>query len=283
MSNLFIIGNGFDLAHGIKTTYEDFKNFLLLKNPNLLSISEEELDFYTDISEDSDKIFRLLIEAIDETEGGLWSNLEETLGTLDYNAFLSYNDYKNQEILLENLETRADVFKDLFYSWVHEINMDGVKLKQAFNSLIITGDQFLTFNYTRTLEDIYKVPEDVVFHIHGEAGDPVEFGHGADYRSNSSEEEQMIHEKLRKNTGKIIEDYYYFFEDLPNHQIKKIYSFGFSYSGVDQIYLSEIINNLNDTSGITWLFNSYDAERIEDYKLILEECGFQGNYDTFSV
>ncbi|MCL2417175.1 MAG: bacteriophage abortive infection AbiH family protein [Bacteroidales bacterium] len=29
MANLFIIGNGFDLAHGLKTSYRDFRNFLV--------------------------------------------------------------------------------------------------------------------------------------------------------------------------------------------------------------------------------------------------------------
>ena len=29
MTNLFVIGNGFDLAHGLKTSYEDFKLYLM--------------------------------------------------------------------------------------------------------------------------------------------------------------------------------------------------------------------------------------------------------------
>lgn len=28
MARLFIIGNGFDLSHGLKTSYKDFKDFL---------------------------------------------------------------------------------------------------------------------------------------------------------------------------------------------------------------------------------------------------------------
>ena len=30
MSNLFIIGNGFDIAHGLPTKYADFKNILVI-------------------------------------------------------------------------------------------------------------------------------------------------------------------------------------------------------------------------------------------------------------
>ena len=34
MSTLFIIGNGFDIAHGIPTKYSDFREFILGMYPN---------------------------------------------------------------------------------------------------------------------------------------------------------------------------------------------------------------------------------------------------------
>lgn len=282
MSKLFIIGNGFDVAHKLKTTYEDFRNYLQSSHTDAFSNCEEVNYSHQDISEASDVIFELLIEAINAAEGDLWSNLEETLGAIDNESILLKNGYKNADTLLENLGTRADVFKDLFDSWVYGIDMEEVKPKQEFMSLIETGDQFLTFNYTRTLENIYKVDEEAVLHIHGEAGDKLEFGHGAGYRDTASEEEQNVHKIFRKNTADIAEEHNGFFEELPKQQIKKIYSFGFSFSEVDQIYLRIIFEKL-DTSNITWLFNSHKKESIENYKGILKECGFKGEYNTFSV
>ncbi|WP_223546835.1 AbiH family protein [Priestia aryabhattai] len=38
MSNLFIIGNGFDLDHGLSTSYENFRKYLITKYPNALNI-----------------------------------------------------------------------------------------------------------------------------------------------------------------------------------------------------------------------------------------------------
>lgn len=35
MINLFIIGNGFDLGHGIKSKYDDFKKFIKKEYPNI--------------------------------------------------------------------------------------------------------------------------------------------------------------------------------------------------------------------------------------------------------
>ncbi|MBZ5482420.1 hypothetical protein JGU65_24860 [Bacillus sp. T_4] len=39
MSNLFIIGNGFDLAHRLPTSYKDFYKYLIKTYPNALNIS----------------------------------------------------------------------------------------------------------------------------------------------------------------------------------------------------------------------------------------------------
>ena len=40
MTNLFIIGNGFDISHGMKTKYSDFRNYLIKK----YSIKQADLE-----------------------------------------------------------------------------------------------------------------------------------------------------------------------------------------------------------------------------------------------
>ncbi|MHA4327792.1 bacteriophage abortive infection AbiH family protein [Bacillus cereus] len=284
MNKLFIIGNGFDLAHGIESTYEHFKNYLKLKYSGELSEWEDAKQRGEDISENSGIMFALLIEAIDMTEGGIWSNLEKTLGDLDYNYFLRHNDYRNEIRLLETLETRAEVFKELLYEWVHEINIGKANPKQDFIKLIGKGDLFFNFNYTKTLEDVYNVNADAITHLHGVAGESVKFGHGAGYRDEAGEEEQDVHEKFRKDTSKIAKEHSVFWkEQFPELQIKEIYSFGFSYGDVDQVYLTKLFESLGDTSDITWFFNSFDIEREEEFKDILEECGFNGKHAQYSV
>ncbi|MFJ5746952.1 bacteriophage abortive infection AbiH family protein [Bacillus cereus] len=298
MNKLFIIGNGFDLAHDIKSSYEDFKSYLESKDSDERSDWEDtmesdnfdersdwegETELGNDISEQSDVIFDLLIYAINEAEGGWWSNLEDTLGRINYDAFLSSNGYKNNEILLETLKTRADVFKDLLDSWVNEINIKDKQPKQDFIKLIGTNDLFFNFNYTSTLEKVYNVNKEKVFHIHGVAGEDVEFGHGAEYIYLGYEEAREVHESFRKDTGGIADAYDYYFKDLPNHHIQEIYTFGFSYGDVDQVYLKKIFKGLDVTNGITWFFNDYDKEREEEFKAILEKCGFKGKYANYSV
>ena len=57
---LYIIGNGFDIQHGLKSRYWDFKEYLDIKDRNLVDKLEEY--FGAD---------------------ALWSDFEETLAYLD--------------------------------------------------------------------------------------------------------------------------------------------------------------------------------------------------------
>ena len=41
MSSLFIIGNGFDIAHGIPTKYRDFREFIIKSYPEAIKYRDE--------------------------------------------------------------------------------------------------------------------------------------------------------------------------------------------------------------------------------------------------
>ena len=62
---LVIIGNGFDLAHGVHSSYLDFEK-TIGKNSTL----------------------RFNMETYLNVKGNLWANLEESLGRLNYSLFL---------------------------------------------------------------------------------------------------------------------------------------------------------------------------------------------------
>lgn len=62
-SDLYIIGNGFDLAHGMPTKYDDFKRWL---------VENDRID-----------VIQELQHAFPSTKGGnylLWSDFETALG-----------------------------------------------------------------------------------------------------------------------------------------------------------------------------------------------------------
>jgi len=66
MKVLLIIGNGFDLSHGLHTCYNDFKEYLYETDSVLYDLLKNKMSDF------------------------LWSNFEEDLGYLDFSDEISY-------------------------------------------------------------------------------------------------------------------------------------------------------------------------------------------------
>jgi hypothetical protein len=81
MANLFIIGNGFDLAHNVKSTYMDFKHFL--EDYYYATGKQIEVPYvYSSKLECSNlDAANLLVRLISKAEihGEKWSDLENSL------------------------------------------------------------------------------------------------------------------------------------------------------------------------------------------------------------
>ena len=74
---LYIIGNGFDLMHGMKTSYSDSKDWLL-------SVG------CTEIVEELQSIYKIQ----ENEECVLWADFEKALGEYDVDVALNW-DFKN--------------------------------------------------------------------------------------------------------------------------------------------------------------------------------------------
>ena len=93
MKKIFIIGNGFDTAHGLHTSYEDFRRFLCDQyivdeemNDAIVTIPEVSIGPKGDLVCDEDEVADFLIKIISvaEPNSEYWSELEASLGRLDY-------------------------------------------------------------------------------------------------------------------------------------------------------------------------------------------------------
>lgn len=90
MKKLFIIGNGFDRAHGLRTSYEDFHQYLKITYPDANEEDEQLPEVFQtpdggigcDDIEAVGFIMRLITQA--EPNSEQWSALEESLGRLDF-------------------------------------------------------------------------------------------------------------------------------------------------------------------------------------------------------
>ena len=173
MSDLFIIGNGFDRAHGMKTSYYNFHQFIKENSPNMPYIGVVEL-----VSQDSEnKIEGMIVYEpveyldffqiiIDQTDGPDWKNFEDALGRLDFSDILrdygtSYDTdsikYLNGRSI-ESIKQAVLTVKEMFPLWVNSILIDNrIKRKDRFQEMLKDSHYILNFNYTDTLEKIYFI------------------------------------------------------------------------------------------------------------------------------
>ncbi len=296
----------------MKTSYQSFREYLVEGYENITTnklilpegtIMPDGGLHYTD-----EEILSLLFYLIEATEsnGENWRDIERSLGHLEFDLVFDgfeeiYDkegdiDYwstarRNQEIT-SDLVIPATTIQEYFSEWVDSIDISKAKAKNDFNNLLQVGDQFLTFNYTDTLQAVYDVDDRDVCHIHGRQMEEIFFGHGndkdyseIDMGSNIGSEDDLgrIRRQLRKRTDIALKKHEDFFNKLEKTSIDKIYSYGFSFSHVDTIYLEEICR-VTDTTNVVWYFNDYNLDSNKKGKLILllRKCGYKGEFDTFS-
>ena len=241
MSKLYIIGNGFDLAHGIESSYEDFFKFIADGSKyGQLSVMLD--DFYGDC-------------------GDLWSDFETTLGLIkgqsihrfaesEVNAVeLDEKDlYRQEDLMGWTAQGIHNQLADAFTDWVNQINIEGVWKVYDLDK----NAQFLTFNYTQTLEHIYKIQAANVMHIHLCKEKPI-FGHGLEEYKESwpksgyesvltdmaRDRANELFTEFKKPVSVILERNEAFFDSLSG-KITDVHVIGHSLAKVDMPYFSEI-------------------------------------------
>ncbi len=294
---LFIIGNGFDLNHGLKSSFLDFKEFL---EETYLPTFNKIYPVYPNVGEgkdgelvvdpnDSAQILYHLISAISDTDD--WSDFENNLGDFDYHYILDlaekddtnpFHYYYNLEDIATNLRlSLLYSVSDLFCEWVEQIDLSHTIKQYSFHS----SDLFLIFNYTPLLEDLYEISPPNICHIHGSLKEGVcIIGHNNkertfdDYDDIISFSIENIHNSLLKNTAELYNHHIDFFQRIFNSDIEEIIVFGFSLSDIDSYYLTQIFNNV-DTSNVCLRLSAYEDKNEKQHKLsVLRQLGFSGFY-----
>lgn len=155
---LYICGNGFDLHHGYKTRFTDYKEFLKEHYPYSFSNFEE---------------FRYLDLSLSDK----WSDLEQSL-TINYEECIDdaisefYPDISEDSdsrwyALDIDVEEQTKFIYDFtgryFIEWLNQIDFTNTNKKLDLDNSAL----YITFNYTNTLEKIYNISPKNIYHIHG--------------------------------------------------------------------------------------------------------------------
>ncbi|MBP3834527.1 MAG: bacteriophage abortive infection AbiH family protein [Prevotella sp.] len=264
---LYIIGNGFDLYHGIPTSYKDFYCWLNCHGHK---------DFV--------KKMETTFPKIEGDTNLLWKDFETALGEYDeeeiYNKLTEKRDQNWDDAIPKDVEQEMNMLVSQVYSllkeWVKYIDIEevGSLLKLPKES------QYFTFNYTMTLERVYGIPPENILHIHNSIGngDKLIVGHANEQRKEMDEpnfykekgKENIILQmnRLAKHVSQIKMKHIDYFKSLVG--IKRIVVLGHSYSEIDIQYFGAINEIARDAH---WHFSKHsinDEEKLNGLICALE-------------
>lgn len=266
---LYIIGNGFDLHHGLPTEYWRFKNYLEQVDrevydwvENYIAIDEDWAELELSLADlDTENI-------VTELEGFLVSYSAEDWSDAGHHNF-QYEVDKVATGLSAGLQRH-------FADWIRSIPMpDRDQVPLLLTSLDKDAD-YLTFNYTSTLTKLYDIAPENILHIHGEGEDEssdLVLGHaraaadrsllqdGVDEDTDTRFAEAMgilddYFEKTFKPSAKIIEQQKPYFEGLKS--ITQVVVLGHSLSEVDEAYFLALVEALQASPRWTVAVRSLD-------------------------
>lgn len=292
MSELYVIGNGFDIHHKLDTRYYSYGVYISNKNSELY---DHFLKFFG------------LPDIRDNDAEYLWSSFESTLSELDSEGALENSseflanpgssDFRDRDwgafaIEIGNfVSTLTEGMKETFVEFIQNVEYPAC---QKLELLDLARDaKYINFNYTDTLERYYAIKSDHILHIHGKVddkGSEIVLGHGIgpenfkdkpetppdglndeefeewkQYQSDKydfsfelgKDELQSYFESTYKRTDEIITDNDRYFLSLNNVQC--VYVLGHSLSHIDIAYFIRIFSAVEvEASWKVSYYNDYE-------------------------
>ena len=288
---LYVLGNGFDLMHRVRSSYYNFRD-TLGKNNSLRYMLENYLtveDIWSDLE---NAIAHFDVEAMsNESVVDMWLDIN---GAYDEDS--SAADYfMSVEAAASPMVTIATELPRRFRMWVETLSLGTVD--RPLRSMFRNG-KVLNYNYTEFVEKMYGVSKENVCYIHGcrvkEKGRPKEpliLGHylGASddafnigvskkswlrgYKRAYVEMAQNniidciadYDESLTKDTQKITKEHDKFFTDLSG--VRTVITIGHSFSQTDLNYFLKISSSIDKNA--KWYFGCYGLRDLTNLEQLL--------------
>jgi hypothetical protein len=172
---LYIIGNGFDLHHGIPSSYKEFGTYLKANDQDTYQVVERYFD----------------------VDAEFWSAFEERLAAFDSDTLtddasdflISYfaEDWKDAYHHDYQFETNqvvkgiSETLRSRFAEWIRQLPLPTPLAIAPLRLSVDPSATFLNFNCTPSLQRLHGVPKANILHIHGAACEPnarLILGHG---------------------------------------------------------------------------------------------------------
>lgn len=288
---LFIIGNGFDIMHGVTSRYYDFRDSISKR-----SSLRETLEIWI-------------------RKENLWSDFETSLAYIDANGMLSTVDswmddfdvkdendpdfsaadfFLAQEAAMGPAMTITQELPKQFRRWANTLTPKGSAKPLA--GLLHAESQYINFNYTEFLETLYDIPTGRILYIHGDRRNKQQeliLGHAPEAEDEYNLQNEQAEPHFRGQghfdayQGALLHLNHYYdsttkkCDDIIRHnkayfsglqEITDIIAIGHSMSIVDYPYFFEIIAHNAMPEQLRWWISWHgveDLRRIESFVSVL--------------
>lgn len=278
---LYIIGNGFDIAHHIKCKYCNFADFLGDNYP----------DYYESIMSGYC------------SSNALWKDFEnelpscathiEEFGSQMGNEMRDQLDYDPMD------DMGIGIWLDDQYKFLNELPIylrlwvESIDTKKDAVYKINKDSVFLTFNYTDTLESVYRIDPDNIKHIHGYVKNKKEelvIGHCnqkvisyalekkkeaeinfIDFEISTFDRVLKYCDATLKRTSRIIDENADFFKSLSN--VNEVIIIGHSLNIVDMPYFKKVINSISGNA--IWKTYYFEDTDKKPFEKVLDDLGIR--------
>lgn len=259
---LYIVGNGFDLAHGLKTKYNDFRNWL------------EESGFHSFVNR-----MEALYPDV-KNANGEWNDIETALGHFKMKDVIAYDKNYTDcnavgNVVLpvgNNIRSVTTSLSGNLWKWIKSVDL--LKTKRMF--LLNENALFVSFNYTLTLETVYGIPQDKTWHVHGSISDKTNvlvIGYGVDekfdnapnptaYNLTDDDKRRNMMADMVKRVPLYIDKFHKWNNFSKMKVIKHVKVIGHSCSKVDQAYFEDIANAISTDADWTFYYHASKSKKF---------------------
>jgi len=155
-NQLYIIGNGFDIFHGVCSRYSDFKHYLSSKDSSLYDLVEEFIPVEENWSDLEEVLAHIDVDNIVDVA----SQFLVSYGTEDWSDAYHHDYQYEVNRIVEGL---SGELKSRFSEWVKQLYIPNLADISTQPLNLSKTAKFLTFNYTSSLSSIYGIPRTNIF------------------------------------------------------------------------------------------------------------------------
>lgn len=291
LHTLYVIGNGFDLMHGVLSSYYRFRDFLG-KHSEL----REHLERWN-LKEDLWADFEDGLACMDEE--GMLGTLPEIMTAMgvpeeDDDNFSAADFFAAAEWSVYPLQVIQNELPKQFRRWINGLH--STSSVKPLASLICKEGRYINFNYTEFVETIYGVKKKNILYIHGDRRNKTQeliLGHVYGAEDNPAKDRKRrsasifnqtsydlyetaskhvvdYYDATTKKSDEIIKKYEDYFEGFAD--IENIIVIGHSLSYVDYPYFREIIRKVKR---VTWNISWHSASDLKRIEKFVDELGIK--------